>query len=795
MATPSFCLWVMLNAAFAALIATTTWLVPDAPTVFHGRLGQTAVAPPRIEASVVIDGALDEPAWGKAAVLAGFSQFSPKDGIPAQDSTEVLVWYSATAVYFGIRAYEAHGEVHATLAERDKIQNDDYVQLLLSTFNDGRQAMVFMANPLGVQADGVLKETGQTASSGFMSALASRESADLSPDFVYQSKGRVTPWGYEVEIRIPFKSLRYQALPVQTWGINVTRRVQHSGYEDSWVPAQRANASFLAQSGTLTGLTDLRRGLVLDVTPELTARADGAAGLDGGPWSYQTRAARGANVRWGVTNNLTLNGTVNPDFSQVEADAGQFSFDPRQALAFAEKRPFFLDGIEQFATQNNLVYTRRVVQPVAAAKLTGKVGAFNVGLLSAIDDNVASSSPHGHPVFNILRLTRDIGAQGRVGMLYTDRMDGDNSNRVLDFDGRLVRHRIYSASLQAAMSRTVNNGVTTNGPLWDVRLARNGRAFGVTSVLNGVDPDFRTQSGFISRGGQVHFSLSPRYTAYLPQGSWLENVTPNVIVDGLWFYDRFFQHGDARDKKLHFNVDANLRGGWNAGLALLLETFGYDPGYYGSLYRIAKPRPGGGVDTLPFTGAPRLPNRDYVTRLATPQFKWFSANVLFLWGQDENFYEWQSADIVYLSAGLDVRASTRLRLNATYQWQEYDRKHGGGTVGMLRDPRVKVEYQISRSLFARVIGEYFSEQVRDLYDDGRTGWPLLQRSGGSWVHAPGYTSNSFRADWLVKYQPQPGTVFYIGYGARMTEPETMRLQHLARTDDAFFVKASYLFRR
>jgi len=782
----------MLTVALLSLLS----VLPDGLPVYHGRHGQTAVSPPRIEASIVVDGVLDEPAWRQAAVMTGFSQFAPQDGIASVDSTEVLVWYSPTAIHFGIRAFEPHGAVRATLAQRDKIQNDDYVQILLGTFNDGRQASVFMVNPLGVQADGVLNETGQKTSGGFSSGISSRESADLNPDFVFQSKGRVTPWGYEVEVRIPFKSLKYQAVQgAQTWGINVTREVQHSGYEDSWAPAQRANSSFLAQSGTLVGLSDMRRGLVLDFTPELTDRVDGVSAADG-RWKYTTRAVDvGANVRWGITNNLTLNGTVNPDFSQVEADAGQFSFDPRAALSFPEKRPFFLDGSEQLTTPNGLVYTRRVVQPVAAAKLTGKIGTTNVGLLSAVDDNVASTSGKDHPFFNILRLTRDISSQGKLGMLYTDRVDGDNTNRVLDVDLRLVRNRIWFGSLQLAGSRTLRRGVTTAGPLWDFRMARNGRSFGVTSMINGIDPDFRTESGFIARGGQVHANIAPRYTFFRPQGSLVESVTPNMLLDEIWFYDRFFHQGDARDKKLHFNLDANLRGGWNGGLALLLESFGYDPNYYGNLYRIAAPHPGGGVDTLPFTGTPRLPNRDYVVRLATPQFKWFSANVFYIWGQDENFYEWSSADIYYLSAGINIRASERLRLNATYQMQEYDRKQGRGAVGVLRDPRLKVEYQLTRNLFARVIGEYYSEQVLDLYDDSRTGYPLLQQRGGKWVRATGYSSNLVRVDWLVSYQPQPGTVFYVGYGAQMTEPQTMQFQHLARRNDALFVKASYLFRR
>ncbi|MBA3522775.1 MAG: carbohydrate binding family 9 domain-containing protein [Gemmatimonadales bacterium] len=344
------------------------------PAVYNGRAGNLDVRLPRLEVEAQIDGALDEPVWAEAAVLTGFSQYSPGDGIAAADSTEVLVWYSPGAIHFGIRAYEAHGAVHATLADRDRIGSDDHVQILLSTFNDGRQATVLAVNPFGVQSDGALVETGATRGNGFNNAVVRRETADLSPDYVYQSKGRLTPYGYEVEVRVPFKSLRYQSAPEQSWGINITRQVQHSGHEDSWVPARRASASFLAQSGRLVGLTELRRGLVLDFNPSITSKTTGSR--TGGSWDYRGgRPELGGTVRWGITNNLSLTGTANPDFSQVESDAGQFLFDPREELFFQEKRPFFLDGIEQFTTPNQLVYSRRVVQPVAAAKVTGKVWA------------------------------------------------------------------------------------------------------------------------------------------------------------------------------------------------------------------------------------------------------------------------------------------------------------------------------------------------------------------------------------------------------------------------------------
>src|SRR5215216_1590218 len=300
-----------LLLALGAALAHTT---PAAPaTVYSGRDRQLDVRLPRVEATVEVDGHLTEAVWGEAAVLTGFSQYAPADGVPAEDSTEVLVWYSPTAIHFGVRAFEAHGPVHATLADRDKISADDYIQILLSTFNDSRQALVFAVNPLGVQSDGALVETGSVSGNGFNSAVVKREQADLSPDYVFESKGRVTEYGYEIEIRIPFKSIRFQPRQEQVWGINVVRLVQHSGREDSWTPAKRASASFLRQSGKLVGLTDLRRGVVLDFTPSLTSRTTGAEGAAG--WNYSGGSPElGGTVRWGITNNLTLNGTANPDF-------------------------------------------------------------------------------------------------------------------------------------------------------------------------------------------------------------------------------------------------------------------------------------------------------------------------------------------------------------------------------------------------------------------------------------------------------------------------------------------------
>src|SRR5690242_12405590 len=266
---------------------------------------------------------LDEPVWSRAAVLTGFSQYRPVDGRPADDSTAVLVWYAGDAIYFGIRAYEAHGHVvRATLADRDNIDADDRIEILLDTCLAHRRATMFAVNPLGVQEDGVWSDGVNASAAGGPSAGGRFDATiDLNPDYVYESRGHVTDWGYEVEVRIPFKSLRYQSSDPQDWGIQIVRETQHSGYEETWTPAVRANASFLIQSGRLVGLTQLHRGLVLDLTPEFTTKVDGAPGSTG--YDYKGTPEVAGTVRWGVTQNLSLTGTANPDFSQIEADIGQ----------------------------------------------------------------------------------------------------------------------------------------------------------------------------------------------------------------------------------------------------------------------------------------------------------------------------------------------------------------------------------------------------------------------------------------------------------------------------------------
>ncbi|HEX9127561.1 MAG TPA: carbohydrate binding family 9 domain-containing protein, partial [Gemmatimonadaceae bacterium] len=239
---------------FLTLLLAAT-VLQDSTLVYNGRANRTRVDVPRIDTVATIDGILDEQVWRRAARLTGFSQYQPVDGRPADEPTEVLVWYSPDAIYFGIRAREIHGNVvRATHANRDNIDSEDQIQILLDTDNARQIAFLFGVNPYGVQQDGTRSAQfaggagGASATGGgFRNMNPLEGSVDLNPDYFFESKGRLVEGGYEVEVRIPFKSLRYQDARVQSWGLHILRRVQHSGFQDTWAPAIRASANFLAQ--------------------------------------------------------------------------------------------------------------------------------------------------------------------------------------------------------------------------------------------------------------------------------------------------------------------------------------------------------------------------------------------------------------------------------------------------------------------------------------------------------------------------------------------------------------------
>ncbi|MCG6955433.1 MAG: carbohydrate binding family 9 domain-containing protein [Gemmatimonadetes bacterium] len=752
--------------------------------VYNARDGQTSVHAPSSDATIKLDGVLDEPVWQSAALLTGFSEYQPVDSRPAADSTEVLVWYSRDAIYFGIRAMEPHGAVRATLADRDKVDSDDNVEIQLDTYDERNRAFVFIVNPLGVQADGTRTEGSFNYQPGAHFMYGGN---DLSADYLWDSKGHVTDWGYEVEVRIPFSSLRYPTKAVQNWGIQIQRNVQHSGYQDTWTPAVRAAASFIDQEGLLVGLTGMHHGQVVQLNPEATNTLRGEPRSDAEGWSYGSESQLGGNVRWMAGSNFVLNGTVKPDFSQVEADATQIAADERFALSYPEKRPFFVEGADQFTAPNSLVYTRAIVHPDAAVKLTGKVGRTDVAVLSALD-HPSTALDGGRRRVDIVRLRRGFAAQSTAGLLYSERVGGGRSNRVFDADVHHVFGGMYYAELQGVMSRTTQDGTTTSAPMWEATVDRTGRSFGFHYTLQGIGTDFAADNGFVRRTGIVQPSISNRFSAYGGRGALMERYNLMLRQAGVWRYEDFFAGKSLLEDQFSASNELTLRGGWSIRVDPTLASYAFDPADYSRLFT------GTAAQPVAFVPSDRITTFTTQVSVSTPQFSTFSASLGMTAGDDVDFLETSRVRRLDYNASLDARPTQQIRIGATYRSTSFHRGSDDVRTASTRIPRVKVEYQVSRSVFLRVVAQYTATE-REPLRDPRTGEILVvQGVDGSLAPSTRTESNQLRADWLFSYRPSPGTVVFLGYGNTLTEPNPLGLRQLRPVNDAFFVKVSYLFR-
>jgi hypothetical protein len=774
--------------AFAFVLALAVLFAANGPA--HARQQSSLdVSPPRFEAEIVVDGVLDEPEWQQAVVLDGFSQYQPVDGRPASDPTEVRVWYSPQAIHFGIHARELHGDVvRATQANRDNINSEDQIQILLDTNNDNRIAFVFAVNPFGVQADGTRSDNfgggagGRSATGGGSRNINPMDgNLDLNPDFRFESAGRLVDDGYVVEVRIPFRSLRFQDAEVQDWGLHILRRVQHSGFQDSWAPAVRANASFLGQSGKLKGLTGFQRGRILEIAPSVTGRLDGAED-SGGDWAYSEEAEIGADIKWGIRQNLTLNGTINPDFSQVEADVGQVVLNERFALFFPEKRPFFLDGLELFDTPSQLIYTRRIVAPVVGTKLAGKVGSTNVATILAVDDQAYSASGDDYPVFAVARVRRDLPGNGVAGAVLTAREVGSDWSRLAGGDIRLYHSQKYFVELEGVGSWTSEGGSTSSGSLLKGTWDRTGRNWGFNYSLNAISPDFRAAAGFVNRTGFISASSFNRLTGYGEEGALFETFGAFGGVNRLWDYENTGDGPLEGGEQLF--PSATLRGGWRLSGSVARNFFTYDPAVYTGYEVISS---AGAV--TPFTVPGQEDNLFSGSfGVTTPTFRSFTASVTYSRGETALFAEAAPGSSRRVDVVLDVRPTAALRTSLQITDLVLERDVDGSQFSSELIPRLKVEYQLTPSVFFRVIGQYAARERSALRD--REGRPVL--SDGELTTAS--EQNTLNLDVLFSYRPSPGTLMYLGYGSAMEDVGQKRFEQFDRTADGFFTKISYTFR-
>ena len=496
-------------ALAAALSATTAIVVAKPPPVPVVDRGPHRVTP--ASSTVSVDGTLSEPAWREAWTMELGFEVRPGEKIPPPVRTEVLATYDRDAVYFAFRAFDPDPQgIRAHLADRDEIGPDDWVLVVLDTFNDERRSFCFMVNPLGVQSDFVETESGNGH-------------GGTSWDTIWESAGRITEWGYAVEMRIPFSSLRFQHVDgPQTWGFDAVRSYPRSvRHHIGLFPRDRSTNCYLCQAVKIQGFDGVSPGKNLELVPTLTAtRTDERDELpDGALMEGGVEADAGLTARWGVTPNMTLSGTVNPDFSQVEADARQLDVNERFALFFPEKRPFFMEGADFFETRLRAVYTRTLHDPNWGAKLTGKARGHTVGAYVVQDavTNLLLPGPEGSDgttleedsLAGVLRYKRDAGRRLTVGAMLTARQGDAYHNHLAGFDSNLRLTDTDRLQLQVLGSSTdypderVDDLGQPRGGLedWaaDLIYVRDTRTWDLWSYVRHVGGDFRADLGFMPK--------------------------------------------------------------------------------------------------------------------------------------------------------------------------------------------------------------------------------------------------------------------------------------------------------
>lgn len=464
---------------------------------------------PRIDGAISIDGQLDEVSWAGALMLTLDFETDPGESIPADVRTECFLMYDQRRLYVAFKAYDPKPEkIRARLTDRDTAFRDDFLGVALDTFNDERRAFEFFVNPLGVQMDLIYDDVNS--------------SEDESWNGLWKSSGRLTEFGYQVEFAIPFSTLRFaRSSGPQIWGIDILRKRPRDFDQRLAInPLAREVNCYLCQFSKIRGFEGISSGRNIELNPTLTsARFDSRAEDDpAGPLLEGDETTDlGLTASWGISPNMTLSGTLQPDFSQVEADTAQLDINNRFALFFAERRPFFLESAELFSSPLDIVFTRNVAAPKWGAKLTGKQGKHAIGVFVAEDEQTnllfpgSQGSDAGRFDFNstdsVVRYRHDIGSSSAIGLLATQRQGAGYSNEVAGVDGLFRLGSSHSIAVQGLTSRTrYPNEVAAefeqpddsfDGTALRVAYEYEGREWIAYSTYEDLEEGFRADMGFV----------------------------------------------------------------------------------------------------------------------------------------------------------------------------------------------------------------------------------------------------------------------------------------------------------
>ena len=716
----------------------------------------------------------------KLTHLTSFIQNQPTDGAPATENTEVWLARTNTALYIVFICFDRHPElIRSHLARRENITKDDYVSVMLDPFRDRQRGVEFQVNPAGVQADASWTETN---------------GPDYSYDQVWDSDGKITSKGWMALIALPFRSLRFPPAG-HDWGVVFWRNLPRNSENDFW-PRVSANVTgVFSQEGVLRGIEGVTGSHNVQINPYALAQNEHTLEtLDPNNPYFSTRSAEatgGGEVKAVWRDAIVFDGTVNPDFSDVESDQPQFTVNQRYPVFFPELRPFFLENASYFATPMTLLYTRNIIRPDVGLRVTGKLGHTNMGLLAIDDREPGQTVPAGDPLygtkagFYVGRVSQDLGKGSNVGLMYTDEEFGGGWNRIggADFTWRINDHwttlgqSVESSTRMSnpASAATVFPPGYSAGPATDWQTQRNGHAFNLFNEYQDISKGFESLLGFFQtsniRSDHVHatYQWFPKKSVVQSRG--LE-INQNVAYD------------HANNRVYHYTTfDPFLLLTRNIVVAPLVgqnsDTVGPQDGY---------PMPASENFTENFGG--------FVSR--GQPWGILNYNVVALRSGNVNYNPLAGA-IPFLmnqetvQALISVNPVRHLTDDNTYLLDRDHAAAGGAFVYESQTMRTKFNYQFTRSISARVIAEYDST--------------LANPANTSLLRTKEVATQA-----LLTWLPHPGTAVYIGYSNDLQnldrslcnrlpngscDPNNTTLPRagpLLNDGRQIFVKASYLFR-
>jgi len=460
----------------------------------------------RVEGEIRVDGRLDEPDWARAEPISDFYQRERNEGLPGTERTEVRVLYDRKILYVGFRCFDSQPELHRARGMfRDEGGGaDDLIAILVDPFHDHRSAVQLVSNSNGLVMD--LLQTGET-----------RTTRNINWDMVWDSRGSRSSSGWEVEMAIPFKSLRFERAAEgeeQRFGIGFKRNIPRKNEEVYWPFVPNDSTWYRpAELGHLAGLSQVQPGRNLEIRPFALAGGQEETGTPG----RQTRWDVGGDVKWGLTPGLTGDFTVNTDFAQEEADIQQINF-TRFSLFFPEKRQFFLEGQRMFQfglpREADLVFTRRiglsddgeVVPLIAGARLSGRFGRTSIGFMDLQSEKQGDLPSEN---FAVLRLRRDVLRRSSVGLLLTNRQGGGGFNRVLGADVSVLEGDWLAEGFAALVDSSEES---QDAEAAYARLAYEADRLGASYRFLYLGEGFEPGIGFVRRPGSRESSGSFRFS-------------------------------------------------------------------------------------------------------------------------------------------------------------------------------------------------------------------------------------------------------------------------------------------